>query len=221
MKRYITIDGGTTNTRLSLVLDNRVIDTVRYAAGARAGIEDKTVLKNAVREGISRLLSVNGLIESDICRILASGMITSEFGLYHLDHLTAPAGLAELHAGMEQVILSDICSIPFVFLRGVKQQGDILHADVMRGEETELMGLCPQPNCVYILPGSHSKVIRTDENCRIASFSTTLTGEMISALSQTTILKSSVSLVDHALCKESLLEGYNICKELGMNAALF
>ena len=221
MRNYLTIDGGTTTTRISLLKDGVLTDTVKYEIGARASINDKEPLRRTVREGISMLLARNGLGEGDVHRILASGMITSEFGLYRLDHLIAPAGIAELHDAMEEVTLPEISPIPFVFMRGVRTEGDVTTADVMRGEETELMGLSPQANCVYVLPGSHSKIIRTDEAARIQGFCTTLTGEMIAALSKDTILKSSLELLDEAPDREFLLKGFDTCEQLGFNAALF
>ena len=57
-------------------------------------------------------------------RILASGMITSEFGLCLLEHLIAPCGMGELAASMHEVVLEDISKIPFVFARGVKTCGE-------------------------------------------------------------------------------------------------
>lgn len=222
MTNYITIDGGTTNTRLTLVMDKRSVDSVKYNVGARAGIEDKTALKNAVKKGIDLLLQRNNLKADDITRILASGMITSEFGLCKLDHLVAPVGIKELHKEMHEITLNDISSIPFVFVRGVKLKADILeNADMMRGEETELYGLSDSFSGVYILPGSHSKIINVDENGKISTFKTELTGEMIFALSQDTILKSTVDLSVEKLSEEYLLKGYHDCNEFGINEALF
>ncbi len=222
MVNYITIDGGTTNTRLTLVTDGKCVDTVKYNVGARAGIEDKTALKNAVKEGIATLLDRNSLKEADIKRIIASGMITSEFGLCKLDHLIAPVGISDLHKEMYETELPKISSIPFVFIRGVKLLGDSLeNADMMRGEETELFGLCNDFCGVYILPGSHSKIINVDESGKIVNFKTELTGEMIYALSQDTILKSTVDLSVDELCEDYLLKGYHYCNKLGINEALF
>ena len=50
----------------------------------------------------------------------------------------------------------DLADIPFVFFRGVKTA-----TDMMRGEETELVGLCAAPDAgsVYVLPGSHAKIV--------------------------------------------------------------
>lgn len=222
MTNYITVDGGTTNTRLTLVSDGRCVDTVRYNVGARANADDSTLLKNAVKEGISTLLNRNNLTENDIKKVLASGMITSEFGLCKLDHIVAPAGIKELHETMHETLLSDISTIPFVFIRGVRTTVDLLeNTDMMRGEETELLGLCDTISGVYILPGSHSKIINVDENGKISTFKTELTGEMIFALSQDTILKSTVDLSVEGLSEEYLLKGYRYCNEFGINEALF
>ena len=44
MSNYIAIDGGTTNTRINLVKDYLVTDTVSYNIGARKGIENKEMI---------------------------------------------------------------------------------------------------------------------------------------------------------------------------------
>lgn len=74
---------------------------------------------------------------------------------------------------------------------------------------------------MYILPGSHSKIIRADEQGRIASFFSSLTGEMIAALSQQTILKDVVDLSVDRLDRDYLMRGYRCCEVHGMNFALF
>lgn len=223
MANYITIDGGTTNTRISLVKDYEIIQTLKYNVGARAGIDDNLLLKATVRDGVLKLLSVNDLKEDDIERILASGMITSEFGLFKLDHAVTPVGMSELHEVMREVKLGDISKIPFVFMRGVKTSCTSLEdADMMRGEETELMGIMSDDDgeCVYILPGSHSKIIKTDATGKIESFATMLTGEMTAALAQNTILKASVRFCD-SFDSDYLMKGYEYCSKKGINEALF
>ena len=95
--------------------------------------------------------------------------------------------------------------------------------DIMRGEETELMGIVSSDygKCIYILPGSHSKIINTDENNRILSFFTMLSGEMIWAISQNTILKDAVDMTVSELDDAYLLKGFDYCKSEGINKALF
>ena len=71
MKRYLTIDGGTTNTRLSLVEEGRVTKTLAYSVGAGTDTKDNTLLKRTVREGIKALLAACGLREEDLTAVIA------------------------------------------------------------------------------------------------------------------------------------------------------
>lgn len=224
MKTYITIDGGTTNTRIYLVQDRKVLQTEKINAGARAGMENKDFLKCEIKKAIEKILKDNNLCESDIEKILASGMITSEFGLCNLNHINAPCTLKELHDNMHETVIEEISQIPFVFIRGVKIMSENLSdCDMMRGEETELFGIMTQNDgeCIYVLPGSHSKIIFTDKEGSITNFSTMLTGEMIFALSQSTILKDAVDLSLDGFDAEYLLKGYDMCKNEGINKTLF
>lgn len=221
MADYLCVDGGTTNTRIYLVRNGKILDAASYHVGARIGAEHKKLLQETVGTAIKDILQKNKLSEEQITRVLACGMITSEFGLVNLPHIPAPAGPEELHASMYQTVLKDISTIPFAFVRGVKTEGDSLAlADMMRGEETELMGLF-MGGGVYILPGSHSKIITVDDREKIIRFKTMLTGEMIVALSQHTILKDAVDITIPDLDGRYLQAGYEYASAYGLNEALF
>ena len=218
---FITIDGGTTNTRISLVSDYKILQTIKISMGAGACILGTAALKNEIRSSIKKLLEDNGIGEKSVDRIIASGMITSEYGLCPLEHITIPAGITELHNTMYEAVLEDVSEIPFVFIRGVKMIGKTLDkADVMRGEETELIGILKEGDAVYVLPGSHSKIIYVENN-KISEFSTMMTGEMIASLSQNTLLKASVDLEKSNAVDEYVFKGYEYCSENGINMALF
>lgn len=221
MSTYITIDGGTSSTRVNLLKNGEISDSVKLNIGARASIESREKYVSAIKEAVDRIITRN---DAEIERILASGMITSEFGLCNLPHINAPAGIEELHNAMCETTINEISDIPFVFMRGVKLDGQSVDCfDMMRGEETELMGIMKEEygECVYVLPGSHSKIIKTDSRGRIISFSTMLTGEMIASLSQGTILKDAVDLGVKNINREYLLKGYEYTESDGINKALF
>lgn len=223
MADYICIDGGTTNTRVYLVRGLQILDTVRLNLGAGSCGEDPQGFRQALKGAIDTILDRNGRCSGDITRILASGMITSELGLCLLPHQAIPADIGTLHRRTQEASFPEISPIPFVFLRGLKKVSASGEYDIMRGEETEMMGLmhlCGRKECTYILPGSHTKVIRTDSSGAIVDFFTTLTGEMIASLSQYTILRNSVRL-DAPLDQQRLLAGYDYCAKEGLNAALF
>ena len=223
MKRYIAIDGGTTNTRVFLTEGERIISSVKIPIGARKNIDGTAPLRSALADAVSELLAEAHLEASDVTAVIASGMITSEFGLINLPHLVAPVGIAELHQGITAKDVPDVTSLGINFIPGVKTVGTLDNTDMMRGEETELMGIqSPEyGECIYVLPGSHSKIIRTDESCRITTFSTTLTGEMLASISDGTILRDAVSLECDELDCESLADGYAYAEEHGINEALF
>lgn len=224
MANYITIDGGTTNTRVHLIKSGIVTDTVKLSVGVKANIGGTQMYENEIKRAIEKILTDNNCIEADIEKILCSGMITSDLGLCTLPHLTLPCGIKEMSAAVEHRHLTEISDIPFVFIRGLKTCGAGFEtADMMRGEETELMGLGEkmEEDCLYVLPGSHSKLIQTDKDGKITDFSTFLTGEMIEAISSHTILSGSIDLKNSVLDTDLLEKGYMLCESKGINAALF
>lgn len=223
MSSYITVDGGTTNTRISLVEDLNVKDTLKFNIGIGKAMNDNRILYKTLKTGIDEIISKNNIKKHDIAKILVSGMLTSEFGLINLEHITVPAGIKELHCSMTEKVIEEISDIPMVFIRGVKTRcSDLDNADMMRGEECELFGLSDNnpESSVYILPGSHSKIIETDTEGRIINLTTLLTGEMIAALSGGTILKNAIEL-DSELDEEYLLVGYEYCLKNGLNKSVF
>lgn len=221
MATYITIDGGTTNTRVNLVVNGEIVDKEFIPFGAKASIGSSEKLRFAIKDAIAVLIERQNIKESDVTKILASGMITSEHGLVQIPHIKTPAGLAELNAAMHEVTLDDISNIPFVFISGVKTDADELcDADMMRGEEAEIFGIGKGADGVYVLPGSHSKIVSV-EGGKITRFKTMLTGEMIATLLDGTILKGSFDLSKVSLVKEYLFKGYEYCRDNGINDALF
>ena len=222
MANYIAIDGGTTNTRVSLICNNAIRATKKRSIGV--GQRDIVALKNAIKTAIAELLAENRLEEKEIEHILASGMITSEYGLCHLPHITAPAGIKDLHNAMCETVIEDISAIPFVFIRGVKTAGsDLDEVDMMRGEETELMGMLEarQESCLYVLPGSHSKHISVDKHGDMVDFRTMMTGELFAAVMQHTILRDAANFEQNEICETELFNGFFYAQKRGVNEALF
>ncbi len=220
MYNYITIDGGTTNTRISIVSDGKIIDTLKIKSDSNT-----EKYKIVIKDNINELLKKNGFEEKDILRILITGtMATAEFGIYPLDYVVTPVNIAILKRESCEVVIPEISDIPFVVVRGVKTQGDSLDkVDAMRGEESELAGIMSanDKSCVYMLMGSHSKIIRTDDNGNIIDICTMLSGELIEAVSKSTILKNTLVFDGSTLDREFIKKGCNYCLEKGFNEALF
>lgn len=223
--QLLTIDTGTTNTRISLIKGETLCDTLKVKVGVGDTKKKPGLLQATIKEGISTILSRNNLSAENVEGILACGMITSELGLCKLEPLKTPCGIEELARELRPITIPEISPLPFFFIRGVMMQGnDFETTDIMRGEETELIGLTDhiEPNCLYILPGSHSKRIQTDSKGRIASFCTELTGELMSAIADGTILSQTIDLsIDVEIDNEYLKMGYHYAREHGLTAAFF
>lgn len=222
MSTYLTVDSGSTNTRISLICDNVIVDTLKFKLSISDSSNRKEKLSQMLKDGIDEILVRNKKNPKDISCIIACGMITSEFGIINLAHVNSPCGIYELSQNLYKEIIPEISQIPFVFIRGVKYLSDN-SIDMMRGEETEIYGISEQPheNSLYVLPGSHSKLIYIDEENRISNFSTELTGELISAVANHTILSDIIDLNQNEINPEYLQKGYLFAKEHGINAALF
>ncbi len=221
MAVYITVDGGTTNTRLYLVHGGAVVDSLKLSNGIKSGVD---ALKAALRIGISDILSKNSLAVCDVDCVIASGMITSEYGLCPLDHITMPASKRELHDSIFKASFDELPDIPWYFIRGVKSAGKNLEDfDMMRGEETELMGIIKNSDdaALYILPGSHSKHIKVDNNGNITSIKTMLSGEFFAAIMEHTILKDAADFTHNTISSLYLKRGCEYASEHGVNEAMF
>ena len=118
--------------------------------------------------------------------VLLSGMIGSRQGWVEAPYLPCPAGPAEIAAALTDVPF-DWAQVKIVpGLSAVDSSGV---AEVMRGEETQLIGVLGAIGSSgwACLPGTHAKWARVEDS-RIASFSTHLTGEAYAALRGHTIL---------------------------------
>lgn len=221
MADYLCIDGGTTNTRITLLSDGTVLESVCYPIGSGKRGND-ALLKTALKSGLALMTEKHGIALHAIEAILASGMITSAGGLCEIPHIPAPAGLRELHDAITIKSIPEISEIPFHFIPGVKTVSDSLErSDIMRGEETELMGLGVDiDDALVLLPGSHCKCISVSPSGKIDQFRTFLTGEMLHALSSATILSETVDLTAPA-DKDFMAKGYEYCEKHGINEALF
>jgi 2-dehydro-3-deoxygalactonokinase len=172
---FIAVDWGTTNRRA-------------YRIGAGGKVEDKL-------EDGKGILSVSAggfpaAVEEIRARLgdwplLLAGMVGSNRGWVEAPYVPCPAGLPELAAKLAWVERERVAIVPGVCFSQAEA------ADVMRGEEVQLLGAYAEgdipANAIVCHPGTHTKWVRIEDG-RIASFSTVMTGEMFSLLSKHSIL---------------------------------
>ena len=222
--KILTLDMGTSSTRLALHY-NSVFDEIRGDFGARYSLfNGKEALYLKLNEMITALLKRNNITESNVEYIIASGMATSEMGLYEVSHKPITADIYTVSKDLKEKLIPEITAIPFLFVAGLKDEADGKLVDVMRGEETEVFGLLSELSvsgeAVFVLAGTHNKIIYINENSEIAAFKTTMSGELLDSVISNTILKNSVSH-DFKLSEAYVIKGAKKAKENGLTAALF
>ena len=104
---------------------------------------------------------------------------------------------------------------PNVFLISGVASGE----DIMRGEETQLLGLPVSADALVILPGTHSKHARV-RGGKLVGFQTFMTGELFAATAGHTVLARSVAA--HApFDRRAFVAGVETAQQLPVAAALF
>jgi 2-dehydro-3-deoxygalactonokinase len=143
-------------------------------------------------------------------------MLTANIGLHEVAHVHAPAGIDELAHHVQVARVAGIDSPPISFIPGIKTVPpqlalDRLHElDMLRGEESESFGilklaaLCGPLH--ILLPGSHTKLVRVDEQNRISYSYTTLAGELMQAMAERTVLANSIDWPPDGAPRVSALE---------------
>lgn len=222
---YFVMDMGTTNTRLWLYNGESEVACVKGAFGARSGkLQGKDFLYGKLRELIFGVLNENSVSERDVECIMVSGMAGSEGGICDVPHISLPAGEMKLASSVVRKAVSEIASVPFIFVPGLKKVENELKTDVMRGEETETAGIYNamglKDGAVLVLPGTHNKVIRVNAAGEIVDFCTTMSGEIADIVIKNSILAGSVAH-DFDLVEEQLFAGARYAEENGFNAAVF
>ena len=190
--KYISIDVGTTNTRVRYMDNDNIIKIYKEQIGVRdtALTGSLNKLKAVLKKGIEECLRDEDNVNE--IKIIASGMCTSNLGLLEISHLNTPVSREDLANHMIKKTFVDIINVPIYFIPGVRNNTyNFECADMMRGEEVEAFGalhlLEPEGNVLFVSPGSHTKFVFIN-NGEIKKCSTTLTGEIIWALANHTIL---------------------------------
>lgn len=229
-------DSGTTNTRAYLLRDGELLCHASSAVGSRdsALSKDNTCLLESLYQQMLELSGQAGIDPESIGEIWMSGMVSSPTGIIELTHLAVPAD-----AGL---LRKNVCPYyePLLFKRqlhiipGVKTlpDGGRITADNfyrinnMRGEETELFGILAEypslnENTVFLMPGSHTQIIFVKNGC-IVDILSTITGELYKAVTQATILSTSLlPPTPGVIIPEMVCKGYSLLNELGFNRALY
>jgi 2-dehydro-3-deoxygalactonokinase len=186
---YVAVDWGTSSFRLWLV------DRVGEVLAERRSGEG---MLTAAEDGFPAVLQAHlAAVEApDHLPVLVCGMAGARTGWVEAGYVDTPAPLADVLKKAVRVggEARDIRILP-----GIAQR-DAAAPDVMRGEETQLLGalgLEAAGEALVCMPGTHSKWARVKDGT-VERFSTFMTGELFSVVSRQTILSLAVAGADEA-----------------------
>ncbi|MDA9432178.1 2-dehydro-3-deoxygalactonokinase [Bradyrhizobium sp. CCBAU 51627] len=184
---FVAVDWGTSSFRLWLV------DRTGHALAERRSDEGMLAAAKAGFPGVlqSHLAAV---VAPDHLPVLVCGMAGAKTGWVEAGYVDTPAPLS--------AVLKQAARVPgeardIRILPGIAQR-DMKAPDVMRGEETQLLGalgLGAAGEALVCMPGTHSKWVRVKGGV-VEHFSTFMTGELFSVVSRETILSLTVAGAD-------------------------
>jgi 2-dehydro-3-deoxygalactonokinase len=169
------VDWGTTSFRAALVsLAGTVLAQIETPEGIQL-IPDRAY-EPVLMRALEGWFAAHGPLP-----VVALGMITSRTGWVEVPYVCCPARAADLAAGTFRQTLPNGAKL--IFLAGLTDPARKPFADVMRGEETQILGFGVARDATLVLPGTHSKWARLRSGA-IESFQTFVTGEIFALLSQ-------------------------------------
>nr|WP_210382253.1 2-dehydro-3-deoxygalactonokinase [Jiella sonneratiae] len=176
-------DWGTSSFRLWLVdAEGQILAARRSADGMAAAREADGGFAGVLERHLAALNAPVGV------SVVACGMVGAKQGWVEAPYVATPADPASLASGAIRVPGGERA---VHVLPGVCQRGEGVF-DVMRGEETQILGLeAGEGRELVCLPGTHSKWVAVEDG-RLDRFATFLTGDLFSAIAAGTILKHSV-----------------------------
>ncbi|HEY9559950.1 MAG TPA: 2-dehydro-3-deoxygalactonokinase [Anseongella sp.] len=202
----LSCDWGTSSFRLRLFSRSR--DAVLAEVTASEGIASvynqwkkdpdcprlpffRNILKKYLNELSERVVvSKKGISLAGIPLVI-SGMASSSLGIEELPYATLPFSLEGNGAVTRKFEASADFPHEILLISGLRSE-----QDVMRGEETQLLGLAaqgmlPADNAICLFPGTHSKHVRVRDGI-LVKFETYMTGEFFQLLTRQSILSESV-----------------------------
>ena len=177
----IAVDWGTSALRAALIADGKIVSQ-RHS--------DQGILQIAPGGFANALDHFCGdwMAHSQALTLIC-GMAGSAQGWQLAPYMTCPRPLQNLTQHLVWVVPNKVALVPGISC-------ELSHApDVMRGEETQVLGALQLLGCAdatVILPGTHSKWVMV-ENHSVMHFHTFMTGECFALLKQHSILERTLS----------------------------
>jgi 2-dehydro-3-deoxygalactonokinase len=201
MEKFISCDWGSSALRLRVV-DATTESVLTESSTAEGIITVNNLWKQERKNETERvafyqkfLTEQIKLIEKQLntslqnCCVIISGMASSNIGMKELPYKKVPFTANENDLIVHQIDSSKNFSHEIILISGVRTD-----EDVMRGEETQLVGCLKagdKQDGFFIFPGTHSKHVELEEGM-VKDVKTYMTGEFFDLLSKNSILSNTV-----------------------------
>lgn len=189
---FAAVDWGTSSFRLWLLAgDGSVLAERRSAEGMATLTRDQYL--PILRREFAGLADCTGPLP-DGFPVIICGMAGAKQGWAEAGYVDVPAVPAAITSGARRV---EAAGLDVRILPGLARR-DRNHPDVMRGEETQLLGLmlgadgATPDRVTVVMPGTHSKWVWIEDG-QVVAFDTIMTGELFALLSTQSILKHAVA----------------------------
>lgn len=187
--RFVAVDWGTSSLRVWLMAaDGAVLAESRSAEGM------DTLARDGFAAVLRARLDALGPGLDTLPRpipVVLCGMVGARQGWREAPYAAVPASPAAI---ADAAVAVDADGLDARILPGLCRR-DPARPDVMRGEETQLMGVvldAPQASGLVAMPGTHSKWV-TLQAGRVTDFTTVMTGELFALLSGQSILRHTIA----------------------------
>lgn len=237
MEKYLLgCDWGTSSFRLGLysLAEAGLIDEIQSSDGVssihsqwKSGhYASKGIAKNKLfhEKLLTNINSLSGKTSINLANIpvLLSGMVSSSIGIEDMPYANLPFRLDGSQVICRKFAIQKDFPHEIILVSGVKSDHD-----VMRGEETQLIGIWSllmdrgtQPQeAIIIFPGTHSKHVYIEEG-RLVNFKTFMTGEMYQLASNQSILKDSVTTSDNHNPSTADMEAFTMGVKKSLESAI-
>ena len=201
MDKFLSCDWGTSSFRLRFV-QTPDLTILKESVSGQGIAETFESWERAGRSGEDRASFYLEIIRSHVqefeeslghslagATVLLSGMAGSSIGMMNLPYKEVPLSVDGSDLIIKKLEPSDVLNADVLIVSGART-GD----DVMRGEETQLVGCSHNEKTrqsLFIFPGTHSKHVIVERD-KAVSFKTYMTGEFFKLLSTKSILSVSV-----------------------------
>ena len=208
----VGVDWGTTHRRV-YKLDSSGACQASFADGEGA-LACKGRFASALEAALAQLGKAPDLV-------VLSGMVGSALGWQEVPYVTGDVRLTDVQDYLVPVA-NAVAAVPTFIVPGYCVRNATGQPDVMRGEETQLLGAVAQGHTDgwFVLPGTHSKWVRL-EAARVVQLRTYMTGELFSVLQSHGTLASTAPAADTAWNDAAFAQGVRASDGMALSHLLF